>query len=113
MKRILMLAQLLLAAFLIKFLDANSDSGGSDSDSGGSDSDSGSSDSESAEGSSDGLSSSLETMEWSDSDSNSGDSSNQSGHRKKPVPGAQDLLSHLPQEDLSQIPRRNDFPGPH
>ncbi|MBN9390097.1 MAG: hypothetical protein J0I20_18865 [Chloroflexi bacterium] len=107
-KRILMLSHLLLAAFLVKFLDADSDSGGSDSDSGGSDS--GGSDSDSG-GSSDGLSSSLETMEWSDSDSNS-DSSNQSSQRKKPVPGAQDLLSTFSQEDLSQIPHRNDFPGP-
>lgn len=113
-KRLLLLAHLLLAAFLVKFLDADSDSGGSDSDSGGSDSDSGGSDSDSDSvgGSLDGLSSSLETMEWSDSDSNS-DSSNQSSQRKKPVPGAQDLLSTLSQEDLSQIPHRNDFPGPH
>lgn len=110
-KRILMLAHLLLAAFLVKFLDADSDSGGSDSDSGDSDSGGSDSDSASSEGSSEGLSSSLETMEWSDSDS--GDSTSQSSQRKKPIPGPQDLLSNLPPQDLSQIPHRDDFPGRH
>ena len=46
-KKMLMLAQLLLAAFLVKFLDANS--GGSNSDSGGSDANSGDSGSANAD----------------------------------------------------------------
>jgi hypothetical protein len=102
-KRIVMLAQFLLAGFLVKFLDADSDSGGSDSDSGGSDSDSGS-----TEGSSELSSSSSETLEMSDSGgSDSGDSDSQSSQRKKPIPNAQDL-QNLPFQDLSQIPRRDE-----
>ena len=106
-KKMLMLAQLLLAAFLVKFLDADSDSGGSDSDSGGSDSgDSGSADADSGslEGSSNLSSSSSETAAWSDSDS--GDSTSQSSQRKKPIPRPEDL-QNLPLGDLSQIPRRD------
>ena len=104
-KKMLMLAQLLLAAFLVKFLDA--DSGGSDSDSGGSDS--ADSDSGSLEGSSELASSSSETAAWSDTDS--GDSNSDSSSRKKPVPRPEDL-QNLSFGDLSQIPRRDDnIPG--
>lgn len=103
-KKMLMLAQLLLAAFLVKFLDADSDSGGSDSDSGDSDSGGSDSDSGSLEGSSELSGSSVETATWSDSDS--GDSNSQSSPRKKPIPNPEDL-SNLPLEDLSQIPRRD------
>lgn len=106
-KKLLMLAQVLLAAFLVKFLDADSDSGGSDSDSGGADS--GDSDSGSLEGSSELSSSSSETAAWSDSGDSNSDS--QSSTRKKPIPNPEDL-SNLPLGDLSQIPRRDDnFPN--
>ncbi len=105
-KKILMLAQLLLAAFLVKFLDADSGGSDSDSDSGGSDSGSADSDSGSLEGSSAVSGSSSETADWSDS----GDSNSQSSPRKKPLPRPEDL-SNLPFGDLSQIPRRDDnFP---
>jgi hypothetical protein len=100
LKKLILAAQLILAAFLVKFLDADSDSGGSDSDSGGSDSDSGSS-----EGSSETVGSSLESSDFSDGSENSDSNSSQ----KKPRGAVQpeDLLNQLSQEDLSQIPRRH------
>jgi hypothetical protein len=100
LKKLILAAQLILAAFLVKFLDADSDSGGSDSDSGGSDSDSGSS-----EGSSETVGSSLESSDFSDGSENSDSNSSQKKPRSAVQP--EDLLNKLSQEDLSQIPRRH------
>lgn len=100
LKKLILAAQLMLVAFLVKFLDADS---GSDSDSGGSDS--GDSDSGSLDGSSEAVGSSLNSSEWSDGSEGSDSNSSQ----KKPKVGvkSEDLLSTLSQEDLSQIPRRH------
>jgi hypothetical protein len=100
LKKLILAAQLILAAFLVKFLDADSDSGGSDSDSGGSDSDSGSS-----EGSSETVGSSLESSDFSDGSENSDSNSSQKKPRSAVQP--EDLLNKLSQEDLSQIPLRH------
>ncbi len=103
LKKLMLAGQLLLAACLVKFLDA--DSGGSDSDSGGSDSGGSDSDSGSSEGSSEAVGSSLESSDFSDGSDGSDSNSNQ----KKPRAAIQpeDLLNKLSQEDLSQIPRRH------
>jgi hypothetical protein len=107
LKKLILAAQLILAAFLVKFLDADSDSGGSDSDSGGSDSGSGGSDSDSGslEGSSETVGSSLESSDFSDGSENSDSNSSQKKPRSAVQP--EDLLNKLSQEDLSQIPRRH------
>jgi hypothetical protein len=105
LKKLILAAQLILAAFLVKFLDANSDSGGSDSDSGGSDSGGSDSDSGSSEGSSEMVGSSLESSDFSDGSDNSDSNSNQKKPRSAVQP--EDLLNKLSQEDLSQIPRRH------
>ncbi len=89
LKKLLLAAQLLLVAFLVKFLDADSDCG---------DSDSGDSDSGSSEGSGEFSSSSSE-------DSDSPSDSNSSQKKPKIIPKPEDLLNLNP-EDLSQIPRR-------
>ena len=100
LKKLLLAAQLLLAAFLVKFLDADS---GSDSDSGGSDSGGADSDSGSTEASSDSSGSSLDSA-----DSSAGSDSDSQSSQRKPrvVPRPEDLANLNPQ-DLSQIPRRD------